>query len=264
MHTSACTPVHPQAHTCTCSHAQACPQMPPIPGPESRLLPVLLSPPRQGSPACALPVVMAMLRLPGDGVGSPMLRRVAESSQGGLSCPCCPSFPPSACTLRCCLRDVLSLAAQSSQGAGPLVLGSSHHGAAAYRTRALAKDCPLVGHLHPIMGSHLLPAIQPRSKHCPVAGRTVTAWTPKCSLSPHSPWPSLWCQQPSASLEPTGACQPLHAGCTIMGFPVLTRVGTDPAGFHAEGTGGTPCHATPHHAVPCHGSQQGRAEVEAG
>lgn len=104
--------LHPCACTCMHSYAQTCPQMPPRPSPASWLLPALLSTPRQGSPARALPVAMAMLHPPGDEVCSPTPPwRGAESSWGGPSCPCHPRFCPPACTLQCCPRDVPSLVA---------------------------------------------------------------------------------------------------------------------------------------------------------
>lgn len=106
------------------------------------------------------------------------------------------------------------------------------------------KEYPLVGH-HPTIGSCLLPAILPRTKPCPVAGRTQTC--PKV--------PSITTQTPALPVVPVdhgisrahwGLTAP-RAGCGVMGFPVLARAGTDPAGFHAEGTGW--CYAIPCQAV---------------
>lgn len=271
MHTSACsppcTPRHAPRRTRTCSHTQACPQMLPRPGPASGLLPVLRVTVTSGlacPPGSALPVAMAMLRLPGDEVCSPTLQRGAESSRGD---PALPATPGSAqLPAPCGAAPGMSLLwlHQPSPGAGPSVLGSScltSHRPAVCRTRACAKACPLVGCPHSTMGSRLPPAILPRSKPCPVADRTQPAWTcPTVLPSLHRPWPCLWCPAAPGISRAQRGLQPPHAGCTIMGFTILTRAGTDPAGSHAEGTGC--CHAVPCCAEPCHGSQQGRAEVE--
>lgn len=126
-----------------------------------------------------------------------------------------------------------------------------------------------MGHLHLIMGNPLPPAVSPqavspqgllRGKPCPVAGRTGTAWT--------SPAQPLALPVVSAAPSVSGAHWGLTAPPCRMhhcGLSSFNQSTTNPAGFHAEGTG---CchihHATSSHVMLCHSSQQGRAGLEQG
>lgn len=181
-------PMHPQpriqAHAHTPKRVPRCPQDQAL-SPGSFLC--CVSPPRQGLPArlaapCQLPwqccacqeMKFALPRL------SAGPRAGAESIRGGPAVPATPSSVHLPAPCGAAPGMSLLWLHQPSPGAGPSVLGSScftSHRPAVCRTRAHVKECPLERHLHSIVGSRLPPAMLPRSKLCPVAGRTRTAGT---------------------------------------------------------------------------------------
>ena len=247
MPTSTCTPhVPPNVRPGACAHTHTpkcgprCPQNQAL---CAGTFPCCVSLPRQGSAAR----LAAPCQLPWQCCACQQMKFALpcqakdEEQPGEHKCPCSPRVCPSACTLWCCPRDVYSLAAPAQ----PRFL-TAHNQRSSYltshrpadcKTRACVKECPLVGHLHPIRESCLLPAILPRSKPC----RTVLAIAAQPLALPVVPAAS------SISRAHWGLPTP-HAGSTIVDFLVLTRAGTHSAGFYAQGTG---CCC----AVPCHGSQ---------
>jgi len=252
MPAPACTPRHAPGRTC--SHTSACPQVPPRPGPTPRLLPVLRVTATSGlasPPGSALPVAMAMLCLPADEVCSPTPRRGAKSSPGGPGCPCCPRLCLSACTLWCCSSDVSSPATPIQPRCwtlGPGIQLTSPRRAVC-ETRAHVKECPLVG--HPFHHWELpSPSFTTQRQALP-GGRQDADSLDLPHSAPHprtAPGPVCGALQSPASSEPTRAGQCPLPGCTIVGFTILTRAGTYPAGSHVEGTGC--CHSMPCCAMP--------------
>lgn len=290
MPTSAYTPhappgTHPgtRAHTHTPKRVPGCPQTQALrPG----SFPCCVSPPRQGSPArlaapCQLPWQCCACQemkfaLPRRGEGP-------RAAGGGPAVPAAPGSAhlPAPCGAAPGMSRLWLH--QPSPGTGPSVLGSSCLTScepAVCRTRARVKESPLGGHLHPIMGGRLLPAIIPRSKPCPVTSRTRTAWTcptvlpipaqplalPVVTAAPgicraHQQLPAPLCRMHHCGLSSFNQSRDRLCWFPCRGDRLLPRHAMP---RHATPRHATAWHATPCHAMPCHGSQQGRAEVEGG
>lgn len=188
-------------------------------------------------PGRALPVAMAMLCLPGDEVCSPLCSEGSRAAGGPADTPALPGCPAlllkewlfSGCTSSAQDPDPQFWAPAASQAMDLLSASpehvsfggtsSPHHG------QLPSASCMTQEQALPSVRQDLDSLDLLHSPHHCTAPRPACG---ACSISrAHQDLPAPPCR--------------MHH----QGFPVLTRAGTDPAGFHAEWAGCCLCHNMP-------------------